>query len=199
MKKYQAIIIDDERNVREVLQLLLRQYCSEVEVVALASSAAEGREQLKKHDVDIIFLDIDGVLIPDNQERRDIFDSECVKQLRRILEDCPTTHVVFSTSKRLEFSFFKMGWLWRLFDLPLERAIARTPASRTRHRGEEIGLWLAEAPRLMPKSPVRRYAVLDDEPESILEKIPDQHVFSCNPEQGLTKVVADRVIRHFNF
>jgi two-component system LytT family response regulator len=47
MKKYRAIIIDDERNVREVLELLLSQFCKEVEVVALASSAAEGRELLK--------------------------------------------------------------------------------------------------------------------------------------------------------
>jgi len=58
MKKYRAIIIDDEKNVREVLQLLLFQYCKEVEVVALASSAAEGRELLQKHSVDFIFLDI---------------------------------------------------------------------------------------------------------------------------------------------
>ena len=46
MKKYRALIIDDERNVREVLELLLLQYCKEVEVVALASSAAEGRALL---------------------------------------------------------------------------------------------------------------------------------------------------------
>jgi len=58
MKKYRAIIIDDERNVREVLELLLYQYCKEVEVVALAASAAEGRELLSRHEVDFIFLDI---------------------------------------------------------------------------------------------------------------------------------------------
>lgn len=58
MKKYRAIVIDDERNVREVLEFLLHQYCKEVDVIALASSAAEGRELLKKHTVDFIFLDI---------------------------------------------------------------------------------------------------------------------------------------------
>lgn len=58
MKKYRAIIIDDERNVREVLDLLLQQYCREVEVVGLASSAAEGRILLNKHEIDFIFLDI---------------------------------------------------------------------------------------------------------------------------------------------
>ena len=58
MKKYKAIIIDDEKNVREVLALLLNRYCPEVEVVADAPSAAQGRELLKKHSVDLIFLDI---------------------------------------------------------------------------------------------------------------------------------------------
>jgi two-component system LytT family response regulator len=58
MKKYRAIIIDDERNVREVLELLLFQYCKEVEVVALASSAAEGRQLLNENSIDFIFLDI---------------------------------------------------------------------------------------------------------------------------------------------
>ena len=58
MKTYRAIIIDDERNIREVLELLLLRYCKEIDVVALASSAAEGRDLLKKYAVDIIFLDI---------------------------------------------------------------------------------------------------------------------------------------------
>ncbi|MEI7422375.1 MAG: LytTR family DNA-binding domain-containing protein [Prolixibacteraceae bacterium] len=58
MKKFRAIIIDDERNVREVLELLLLRYCPEVEVAGLASSAAEGRKLLKEYAVDIIFLDI---------------------------------------------------------------------------------------------------------------------------------------------
>lgn len=58
MKKFRAIIIDDEKNVREVLELLLLRYCSEVELVGMAASAAEGRELLKKYPVDFIFLDI---------------------------------------------------------------------------------------------------------------------------------------------
>ncbi|MCK9413995.1 MAG: LytTR family DNA-binding domain-containing protein [Prolixibacteraceae bacterium] len=58
MKKYRAIVVDDEKNVREVLELLLFQYCHEVDVVASASSAAEARELLKTHAIDFIFLDI---------------------------------------------------------------------------------------------------------------------------------------------
>jgi len=58
MKRYYAIIIDDERNIREALGLLLAEYCPEIMVCGSAASAAEGRELLTKHEVDFIFLDI---------------------------------------------------------------------------------------------------------------------------------------------
>jgi two-component system LytT family response regulator len=44
--------------MREVLEMLLSQYCKEVEVVALASSASEARELLQQYAIDFIFLDI---------------------------------------------------------------------------------------------------------------------------------------------
>jgi two-component system LytT family response regulator len=58
MKNYRAIIIDDERNIREALALMLKEYCPDIELAGSASSAAEGRELLKTHQVDFIFLDI---------------------------------------------------------------------------------------------------------------------------------------------
>lgn len=58
MKKYKAIIIDDERNIREALTLLLEEYCPEIEVCGIAATAHEGREILKIQEVDFIFLDI---------------------------------------------------------------------------------------------------------------------------------------------
>jgi two-component system LytT family response regulator len=58
MKTYNAIVIDDERNVRDALIFLLEQNCSEIRVCGAASSAEEGRALLRAHEVDIIFLDI---------------------------------------------------------------------------------------------------------------------------------------------
>jgi two-component system LytT family response regulator len=58
MNKFNAIIIDDEKNIREALSILLEQYCPEINVCGLASSAAEGRELLENNHVDLIFLDI---------------------------------------------------------------------------------------------------------------------------------------------
>ncbi|MCX6270627.1 MAG: LytTR family DNA-binding domain-containing protein [Bacteroidetes bacterium] len=58
MKEYNAIIIDDETNVRIAMELMLAQYCPEIKVVGKAASAEEGRELLKQFEVDFIFLDI---------------------------------------------------------------------------------------------------------------------------------------------
>jgi two-component system, LytTR family, response regulator len=58
MKQYTAIIIDDERNVREALEHMLLQHCPSISVCGSAASAEEGRELLMIHPVDFIFLDI---------------------------------------------------------------------------------------------------------------------------------------------
>jgi len=58
MKQYNALIIDDENTIRRALVLLLAEYCPEISVCGSAGSAQEGRELLKSHEVDFIFLDI---------------------------------------------------------------------------------------------------------------------------------------------
>jgi len=58
MSEYSALIIDDEKNIREALSILLNQYCPEIHVIGIASSASEGRRFLETCKVDFIFLDI---------------------------------------------------------------------------------------------------------------------------------------------
>jgi len=58
MKTYNAIIIDDERNVREALALSLKQNCPEINLCGTANSADGGRSLINKYPVTIIFLDI---------------------------------------------------------------------------------------------------------------------------------------------
>lgn len=58
MKKYEAIIIDDERNVREALAHSVRQNCPEINICGTGASAEEGRKLLEEYEVTIIFLDI---------------------------------------------------------------------------------------------------------------------------------------------
>ena len=58
MRRYNAIIIDDEINLQQTLEILLHQNCPEITLCGKANSAEAGRELLKNNQVDLIFLDI---------------------------------------------------------------------------------------------------------------------------------------------
>ena len=53
-----AIIIDDEQNNIDNLSILLQQNCPQVNVVAVALNADEGKKIILKHNPDLAFLDI---------------------------------------------------------------------------------------------------------------------------------------------
>jgi hypothetical protein len=149
-------------------------------------------------EFDILFLDIDGVLNPDKTKGSSDFAADCVGHLKRLLHVRPETRIVFSTSWRLGFPLFALGWLWHHHELPLQTVIGRTPDIRNDMRGHEIRAWLGDATRLPPGSRVRRYAAVDDEVEPLLECLPVNTIFRCDPYHGLTRPVADRLIKYFS-
>ncbi len=55
---YNAIIIDDELNLRQALSLMLSEYCPMINICGMAASAEEGRVLLRNHEIELIFLDI---------------------------------------------------------------------------------------------------------------------------------------------
>ena len=58
MRRYNAIIIDDEINLQHTLEILIKQNCPEINIIGKASSAKEGRQLLGENPVQLIFLDI---------------------------------------------------------------------------------------------------------------------------------------------
>jgi two-component system, LytTR family, response regulator len=54
-----AVIIDDERNSRDIIALMLEKYCPEVEIAATASDCADGISTIKKHQPQLVFLDLE--------------------------------------------------------------------------------------------------------------------------------------------
>jgi hypothetical protein len=149
-------------------------------------------------NLDILFLDIDGVLNPDKDKSATTFSAECVAQLKRFFAARPETKIVFSTSWRLGLPLFALGWLWRYHDLPLQAVVGRTPVIAEDQRGQEVRKWLQDAPALHLGCNVRRYAALDDEIEPMMGWLPRQTLFRCDPYYGLTPEVTDRLIRHFS-
>jgi two-component system, LytTR family, response regulator len=59
MKKLNAILVDDEESARDVLQNLLLRFCPQVELVAKCENVPEAVEAIKKHQPDLVFLDIE--------------------------------------------------------------------------------------------------------------------------------------------
>lgn len=54
-----CILIDDEKNALEMMEWLLKQYCPEVEILAMCTSATEGIKEIESQKPDVVFLDIE--------------------------------------------------------------------------------------------------------------------------------------------
>lgn len=54
-----AVIIDDERDSREILANYVAKYCPDVEVLGFGESVETGLRAIKEHEPEIIFLDIE--------------------------------------------------------------------------------------------------------------------------------------------
>jgi two-component system, LytTR family, response regulator len=54
-----SILIDDEVHCLETLEMLLKEYCPEVDVIGKYPSAKSGKEAIEKMSPDVVFLDIE--------------------------------------------------------------------------------------------------------------------------------------------
>jgi two-component system LytT family response regulator len=54
-----AIIVEDEANSREILRNYLAKYCDKVNLLGEAANIEEGLELIKKHQPDLVFLDVE--------------------------------------------------------------------------------------------------------------------------------------------
>ncbi|WP_052597424.1 LytTR family DNA-binding domain-containing protein [Aureispira sp. CCB-QB1] len=58
MKVITCVIVEDEVNTRKLLKSMLEDYCDGVKVLAEAGNVQEGVEMIKKHQPQLVFLDI---------------------------------------------------------------------------------------------------------------------------------------------
>lgn len=54
-----AVIIDDERNSRDIISLMLEKYCPDVQIAATASDCADGIATINEHQPQLVFLDLE--------------------------------------------------------------------------------------------------------------------------------------------
>lgn len=53
-----ALVVDDEKNSRENLKILLEDFCEGIEVIGTAATVAEAQELIEKQNPNVVFLDI---------------------------------------------------------------------------------------------------------------------------------------------
>jgi two-component system LytT family response regulator len=59
MSQIKAIIVDDEERARNILKNLIIKYCPEIEVLASFDDVPSAVEGVKKHQPDLVFLDVE--------------------------------------------------------------------------------------------------------------------------------------------
>lgn len=145
----------------------------------------------------ILFLDIDGVLVPDGEEihHQPQFHPRCVEALKFVLTAVPNVRIVFCTTWRLPRHVNRLHAQWKAHGFPEHLPIDGTPDLRedTTHlrlyrRGHEIRAWLNANPD------VSRWVVLDDERLAIEPILGNERCVFTNPARGLTPENAERAV-----
>jgi two-component system LytT family response regulator len=54
-----TILVDDEKNAREILRNYLTKYCLNITILGEASNVKDALELIKKHQLDLVFLDVE--------------------------------------------------------------------------------------------------------------------------------------------
>ncbi len=142
----------------------------------------------------VLFLDVDGVLLPPASDRRMEKARESLDQLHRVVETTGC-EIVLSSMWRLILGAGGVGvvdhnraeqLMRKRFGYDGPSFIGATPDLKGEPRGLEIAAWLASQAEAPPC-----WAVVDDDPDMPFVR----HRFvQTNPRIGLDEVAADRLI-----
>jgi uncharacterized protein YaaR (DUF327 family) len=148
--------------------------------------------------MNIIFLDIDGVLnnrnhliktIDDNPEMRkctrEIFDDENINNLKELLKISGAKIVISSCWRigSLYKSLIKNFVKWRIIDYLYDV----TPYLGGQQRGDEIRMWLSDHPE------VDKFVIIDD--DSDMCEFTNTHLVKTDYDFGLTKEVVEKALK----
>ena len=151
----------------------------------------------------IIFLDFDGVMDteyyshilceagkPIADEYGLLFDPECVKNLKYIIDNTGADIVVSSTWKD-DMGYKGILDMWKHRGLP-GFVTDVTPTTAEHHRGDEIDAWLKECPTEC------NYIIIDDLDACNFNEHQIPRLLIVNPLFGLDEYTAERAIRKLN-
>lgn len=148
----------------------------------------------------IIFLDFDGVMVTDKyltqlmadgysieDEYGSFFDSDCVKNLKEII-DLTDAEIVVTSTWKMTLGLDGLQAMWETRNLP-GKVVGVTPDIDSVHRGDEIAAWLAVNPSVVSYVIIDDYPILDFFREDQL-----QHLFKVDEMVGLDEETVKKVI-----
>ena len=152
----------------------------------------------------IIFLDFDGVMDtsyydhvlskegkPGNDQYGTVFDPNCVRNLKHIVEQTGADIVVSSSWKYL-MSYQDFLKMWKDRGLPgFVTDVTPEPMTR-RNRGDEIDAWIEECQTEC------QYVIIDDLEANNFNEHQIPRLLIVNPIFGLDEETAERAIRLLN-
>lgn len=151
----------------------------------------------------IIFLDFDGVMDTEyydhilreagdsiSDEYGMLFDPECVKNLKYIIDNTGADIVITSTWKD-DMSYKEILDMWKYRGLP-GFVTDVTPPTANHKRGDEIDAWLKEC------STECSYVIIDDLDACNFNEHQISRLLIVNPFFGLDEYTAERAIRILN-
>ncbi|MCV6629666.1 MAG: LytTR family DNA-binding domain-containing protein [Flavobacteriaceae bacterium] len=106
MKKLQTLVVDDEKNSRDILQNYIEKYCPQLNFVGSAASIKEAIKFLNSGTIDLVFLDIEmpfgtGFDLLEQYPNRD-FDVVMVTAYDQYAIDALNSHVSYYLMKPID-------------------------------------------------------------------------------------------------
>ena len=152
----------------------------------------------------IIFLDFDGVMdtayydhilskkgLPGNDRYGCIFDPDCIKNLKAIIDNTGAD-IVVSSSWKYMMSYKEILEMWDFRQLPgFVTDVTPEPPVR-RNRGDEIDAWIEDCPTDCV------YVIIDDLDASNFNEHQIPRLLVVNPFHGLDEITAERAIALLN-
>ena len=104
--KLNTIIVEDEQLSRDILRAYLAKYCPNINVLGQAENINEGLKLINKHDLDLVFLDVEmpygtAFDLLDNIENR-TFETIFVTAYNHYAKDALNAHASYYLMKPIE-------------------------------------------------------------------------------------------------
>jgi hypothetical protein len=139
--------------------------------------------------VNIIFLDIDGVLNKKRDQNKENFiDDKLIHILKTILNKTDAK-IVLSSTRRL-YKDAKKIVKKRLLQKEIEILSTTPKIGDSSNRSKEIKRWLRDHLN------IKKYAIIDDREDAGYDM--EKNFFQTNPKIGLTYDIAEKIVDHFS-